>query len=96
MPPGGVCNGKFLLELFDDGALFMGLFLLIGFFAHAWRTVSQMPSRAMSRTAPHEEAPFSTKEVDEAQQHHESSERSEPPLDALPSDVEKGMEGIDL
>ena len=48
MPPGNVCNGKFLLELIDDSAIFSGLFILIGVCLHAWAAVSKMPSRTMA------------------------------------------------
>ena len=50
-PPGNVCNGKFLLELIDDSAIFAGLFILIGVCLHAWTAVSAMPSRTMAGRA---------------------------------------------
>jgi hypothetical protein len=60
-PPGNICNGKFLLELFDDTALFSGLFILIGYFIHAWFSVSKMPNRA--RTLDSTTQPVETKQV---------------------------------
>jgi hypothetical protein len=51
MPPGGVCNGEFLRELFDGSALFASLFIILGFFLHVWATVKRLPPRARDRTA---------------------------------------------
>ena len=34
------------MELFDDTALFSGLFILLGYIIHAWFAVSKMPNRA--------------------------------------------------
>ncbi len=48
-----MCNGRFLLELIDDTALFAGLWTLLGFFMHAWWAVSAMPSRGQSAAAKH-------------------------------------------
>ena len=72
VPPGNKCNGKFLLELVDDSALFIGLFLIIGFVCHAWLAVSTMPSRGeddqtRSAVAPADEAALasgSSSEID--------------------------------
>ena len=51
-----MCNGKFLIELIDDSALFAGLFILLGVCLHAWSVVSTMPSRALVPPASREDA----------------------------------------
>ena len=48
-PPGAVrCLGKLVIELIDDSVLFVGIWLVLGFFLHAYKMASAMPRRSLA------------------------------------------------
>jgi hypothetical protein len=97
-PPGAArCSGKLVIELIDDSVLFVGIWVLLGFFLHAYKTASAMPRRSLAgddeESAAEGEA--ATNGTSNDSKNPESTEAAKP-LPALTTETQSGQMSQDV